>query len=272
MNIAEAPIDRTPADHVVAPGVSVLGRSYGRGVRLGLHAHKEAQLVYAACGVIQVTTPKGRWLVPPERAVWVPPRLEHAIDVLADIDMRTLYVERAQLERHPEAPRLSSEFVVRVSTLLREVMAALFEDGIVPERIDLLAGLALFELRPAENAATFIPLPADPRARRAAEIVLADPARPPDLAALAVAAGTSRRTLTRLFAAETSLTFKEWRQRARIMAAIEALGRGDRSIKDVALGLGFSSTAAFGHAFRQVTDITPSEFVSSRVKVHRRRN
>lgn len=266
MNIAEAPTDPTPADHEVAPGVSVLARSYRRGVRLGLHAHKEAQLVYAPRGILQVTTPKGRWLVPPERAVWVPPRLEHAIDVLADIDMRTLYVEPARLDQHPEASRLSDEFVVRVSTLLREIMAALFEDGIARERIELLAGLALFELRPAKNAATFIPMPTDPRARRAAEILLTDPVRAPDLAGLAGAAGTSRRTLTRLFVAETNLTFKQWRQRARIMAAVEALGRGDRSIKDVALGLGFSSTAAFGYAFRQVMDLTPSAFFGHRRK------
>ena len=34
---------------------------------------------------MQVTTPKGRWLVPPDRAVWVPALSEHAIDVLADL-------------------------------------------------------------------------------------------------------------------------------------------------------------------------------------------
>ena len=50
-------------------------------------------------GTMQVTTPKGRWLVPPDRAVWVPARLEHSIDVLADIEMRTLYFDLAWLER-----------------------------------------------------------------------------------------------------------------------------------------------------------------------------
>ncbi|MEZ5765749.1 MAG: hypothetical protein R3D69_16900 [Xanthobacteraceae bacterium] len=43
--------------------------------------------------MMQVQTPRGVWLVPPERAVWVPPRLEHAIDVLSDIEMRTVYFE-----------------------------------------------------------------------------------------------------------------------------------------------------------------------------------
>ena len=61
--------------------------------------HREAQLVYAARGTMQVTTPKGRWLVPPDRAVWVPALSEHAIDVLADIEMRTLYFDLAWLKR-----------------------------------------------------------------------------------------------------------------------------------------------------------------------------
>jgi AraC-like DNA-binding protein len=57
------------------------------------------------------------------------------------------------------------------------------------------------------------------------------------------------------------LTFKEWRQRARIMAAVQALGNGNTSIKQLALQLGFSSVAAFGHAFRQIMGMTPTEMM-----------
>ena len=81
--------------------------------------HREAQLVYAAKGTMQVTTPKGRWLVPPDRAVWVPARLEHAIDVLADIEMRTLYFDLGWLKRERRGASLRAKFVVRVSPLLR---------------------------------------------------------------------------------------------------------------------------------------------------------
>jgi len=56
---------------------------------------------------------KGRWLVPPDRAVWVPARLEHSIDVLADIEMRTLYFDLAWLAREQRSASLDAEFVVR---------------------------------------------------------------------------------------------------------------------------------------------------------------
>src|SRR5436190_5984138 len=83
MSIAETPIAAIRGSHrATGDGVHLVARHYKKGVRLDTHMHSEAQLVYAAKGTMQVTTPKGRWLVPPDRAVWVPARLEHAIDVL----------------------------------------------------------------------------------------------------------------------------------------------------------------------------------------------
>lgn len=158
--------------------------------------------------------------------------------------------------------RLAREFVVAVGPLLREVVLAMFRDGIAPQRAGLLAQLTLGELVEAEDAATFMPLPGDPRARRVADLILANPAGRRELADLAAAAGASGRTITRLFPAETDLTFKEWRQRARILAAVEALSGGHVPVKEVSVRLGFSSAAAFGHAFRQVIGMTPSAFAS----------
>src|ERR1700751_656060 len=103
-------------------GVHLVARTYEKGVRLDPHMHREAQLVYAASGTMQVTTPKGRWLVPPDRAVSVPARLEHAIDVLADIEMRTLYFDLAWLKREGHGKKLAKEFVVRVSPLLHQTI------------------------------------------------------------------------------------------------------------------------------------------------------
>ena len=220
--------------------------------------------MFASRGVMQVTTPLGRWLVPPERAVWLPPRLEHVVDVLSDLEMRTLYIDESSVSRHPESARLGREFVVSVGPLLRETILALFREGVGRRRVELLAELALFELIEAGDAATFMPLPIDPRARRVAELVLEDPGSDRSLEALSRIAGASSRTISRLFPAETELTFKAWRQRARVMAGVAALGAGRGSVKRVASDLGFSSTAAFGHAVRQVTGTTPGAFAKAR--------
>ncbi len=262
MIIVEAPIKALGSDRVTTEaGVHLVGRTYRKGARLDPHMHREAQLIYAATGTMQVTTPRGRWLVPPDRAVWVPARHAHAIDMLADSQMRTLYFELDWLKREARGLRLDREFVAQVSPLLHQVILGLFARDGGADRAALLVRLALLELRRAEDSSTFIPLPQDPRARRAAQLVLASPASEEDLATLARKVGSSARTLSRLFAAETRLSFKAWCQRARIAAAIERLST-DRhlSVKQLAADLGYASVPAFSHAFRKVTGRTPTEF------------
>jgi AraC-like DNA-binding protein/mannose-6-phosphate isomerase-like protein (cupin superfamily) len=262
MTVAEKPIHAIPGDHrATGDGVHLVARNYRKGVRLDTHVHREAQLVYAARGTMQVTTPKGRWLVPPDRAVWVPARLEHSIDVLADIEMRTLYFELAWLRREQPSESLKSEFVVRVSPLLHQAILALFDGRNKAERTQLLTRLAILELHHAEDSTTFIPLPHEPRCRRAADIVLGDPTAAHEIETLAEKVGTSARTLSRLFSSETQLSFKSWCHRARIAAAIGRLStETDVSVKQLASDLGYASVPAFSHAFRQVTGKTPTQF------------
>src|SRR5260370_34788131 len=100
MTIVETPTAAIlKGQRATGDGVHMLARNYKKGIRLDTHMHREAQLVYAARGTMQVTTPKGRWLVPPDRAVWVPAQLEHAIDVLADIEMPPLSFDLKWLMR-----------------------------------------------------------------------------------------------------------------------------------------------------------------------------
>ena len=62
-----------------------------------------------------------------------------------------------------------------------------------------------------------------------------------------------------LFQRETGLSFRAWRQRLRLLAALTPLERGER-VTDVALACGYDSTSAFISAFRQQFGCTPGEF------------
>jgi AraC-like DNA-binding protein len=237
MNIAETPIAAIRGSHrATGDGVHLVARRYRKGVRLDTHMHREAQLVYAAKGT-----------------------------VLADIEMRTLYFDLAWLAREDRSESLDCEFVVRVSRLLHETILALFDGQGNPDRTGLLVKLAVLELHHAEDSATFIPLPQEPRCRRAADIVLGDPTAAHEIETLAREVGTSARTLSRLFSSETQLSFKSWCQRARIAAAIERLSmQADVSVKQLASELGYASVPAFSHAFRQVTGKTPTQFAETK--------
>ena len=209
---------------------------------------------------MNVTTPIGRFLVPSHRAVWIPPQIDHSVGVLADIEMRSVYLEKSWLNRQSKHPQLDQVFVIEVNLLLREMILAAHAEDATRERIELLMKVAVMELLAAKKATTFLPMPLDARAMIVANLALKDTKFEKTFEQFCIGANASTRTITRLFADETKLNFREWRQRARIMNAVEFLANKNYSIKHIALKLGFSSTAAFTHAFKEVMDVTPSEF------------
>jgi AraC-like DNA-binding protein len=143
---------------------------------------------------------------------------------------------------------------------LLELTFAAFEADATPERTELVLRLILHALTETLDAPTFLPLPASESGRRVADLAFADPQSRLDIGDLAARAATSVRTISHLFPVKTGLTYKAWRQRARIVLAIDRLSAGG-AIGQVAAQAGFASTAAFCFAFRQVTRTTPRLFV-----------
>ena len=232
-----------------------------RGATVKMHTHDEAQLLFAASGTMQVYTNTGRWLVPPQLAVWLPAGVPHRIDVLSDTELWMIYWQAsAALAWSPPALRERS-FALRVTPLLRELIFAAFPPGTAPDKSELVVRLILHELTETPDAPTYLPLPASVVGRRVADLAMADPRNELDIGELASRAATSVRTISRLFPAETGLTYKAWRQRARIVLAIDRLASG-AAVARVASQVGFASTAAFCFAFRQVTATTPAAFVT----------
>lgn len=273
----------TAAELTRLPGFQLLRRHYAAGTVLGLHAHLEAQLVYALSGVMRVETEAGRWLVPPQAAVWLPPLCPHAIEMGTDVAMFAVYYEPAACQRWQPGDWSGQVFALSVTALMRTVLAALSAGahtaaawepargagiGVAGEdagemgsgtRAVLLARLLLDEVARQPAAPTFLPLPTSAGARRAALLALEDTACRLSLEALAAQAASSPRTLSRCFPAETGMSYKAWRQRARIVAAVDMLAEG-RAIKQVAARTGFASTAAFSYSFRQIMGETPAMF------------
>ena len=231
-----------------------------RGVATTLHHHEEAQLLFAASGTMQVYTKAGRWLVPPQLAVWVPARVPHQVDVLSDIEHRMIYWHPSALQAWAPSAALDRAFALRVTPLLRALIVAAFTEGATPGKVELCVRLILHELTETPDAPTFLPLPASRIGRRVADLAFADVRSQLDINELACRAATSVRTISRLFPAETGLTYKAWRQRARIVLAIDRLSAGS-AIHQVAAQSGFASTAAFCFAFRRVTSTTPTSFL-----------
>jgi AraC-like DNA-binding protein len=231
-----------------------------RSTAVGLHTHEESQLLLATSGTMQVHIDNGRWLVPPQLAVWAPAGTPHGVDTLSQVELWSIYYTQKACRRWAPGKSLDRAFALRTTPLLRELMRSLFELDALHEKAELIVRLILHELKEIPDAPTFLPLPVSVIGRRVAELALADAPAQLDIAMLARLAATSSRTISRLFPGETGLTFKAWRQRARIVTAIDRLSMG-ASISKTAAHTGFASTAAFAFAFRQVTGITAGHFL-----------
>lgn len=239
---------------------SILSRTFPRGEAVAWHAHAESQVIFAASGTIQVYTESGRWFVPPQLALWMPARIPHRVDMLSDTELRMIYWHPSALQKWaPERP-LDCIFALAATPLLRELILSVFKDDIPFEKAELAVRLILHELIETPDIPVFLPMPTSTIGRRVADLALADSRMHLGVSDLACRAATSIRTISRMFPVETGLTFKAWRQRARIALAIDQLSAG-RTISQVAADVGFGSTAAFSFAFRQVMKMTPTAFL-----------
>jgi AraC-like DNA-binding protein len=234
-------------------GIGAYARDFPKGHHVAPHRHDWHQLVYARAGVMTVSTAAGAWVVPPQRAVWMPAATEHEIRCATAVSMRTLYVA-------PSVRRLPAACcVVHVAPLLRElILAGVEAPGPAPRRARL-AALILSELAAATVAPLHLPEPADPRVRRITEALRAEPGDPRTLAAWAKEVGASPRTLSRRFLAETGMTFRQWQRQARLLAALVRLAQR-QPVTAVALDLGYDSPSAFIRAFRRALGRTPRAY------------
>ncbi len=223
------------------------------------HAHDWAQLACTLRGAVRLRAAQTTWIVPPTRAVWIPPRVDHEVNLIGEVALRTVYVDASA------APRgLTTCEVIDVSGLMRELIETLAAVDRKAEtvRYALLTSLLLEEIRIAPTLSLDLPLPQDRRLRALCEALLEDPGTALSLEGWALRVGASPRTLARLFREELGMTFGQWRQRVRLAQAA-ALVSGGSSLASVAASLGYESASAFSAMFKRALGRSPREFFGS---------
>ncbi|NBA95963.1 helix-turn-helix domain-containing protein [Pseudomonas sp. R5(2019)] len=221
------------------------------------HSHPWVQLSYAIQGVLEVQTSAGRFIAPPQRAVWIPAGMPHRVLSSPRTEMRSLYLDcsvTGWAAAHCQ--------VLGVSELLRELIRAFSE---FPVEYELegahgrLAQVLLDQLAAAPQLDLMLPLPHDIRLRQICRSLQLHPEQQTTLGHWSQKLAVTEKTLSRLFLRDTGLTFRAWRQRLRLLGALTPLETGER-VTDVALACGYDSTSAFIAAFREHFGTTPREF------------
>ena len=65
------------------------------GHRVEMHDHPWGQLMYAASGTLRASTERHSYLVPAQRALWIPPGVRHAAEACNPVLFRSLYLDRS---------------------------------------------------------------------------------------------------------------------------------------------------------------------------------
>lgn len=221
-----------------------------------MHSHDHVQILYGSAGVMSVRTPETSFVIPPQRAVWLPAGVPHEVACRGPVSLRTLYLPGG--EGRDDRCR-----IFEVSNLLKALILEVVDfpplydvDG----REGRIIALLLEEMARMPNAPYQVAMPTDPRLLRVCNAILADPADPRDIDDWAGVAAMGRRTLTRAFKEETGMGLAVWRQQVRLMEALSLLAAG-ASITQVTYEVGYDSPSGFAAMFRRAFGVPPSQYL-----------
>lgn len=219
------------------------------------HMHRKAQLVHLVSGNLVMKTMDGIWTVPPGRAVWIPPGIEHSTVEVGSAKARCIFLE----------PHLSPHFLphchlIFVHPLLEAILDRLTPDvpgePLEPGREGRLLAVLLDELAAARGERFHLPLPGDRRLQKIVERVLKQPSLHISVDFWCAEVGMSPRTLSRLFQQDVGMPFSKWRQLLHVQIALRDLECG-ATVGMVAHDLGYESASAFITMFKRNTGQTP---------------
>jgi AraC-like DNA-binding protein len=220
------------------------------------HAHDRCQLSFNISGVMTITTETASFVLPPNRAVWIPAGMHHQASCKSEVEFIVLYVA-AKLDPRPSIAR-TFEITPLVRALIDEV-AQFTERRQFRDREQRVLDMLMSEIELMPHLPACATLPTDRRLKRVCDAILADPADARPLDEWADVAGMGRRTFTRAFRTQTGLSLSMWRRQVRLMEAASRIAAGE-SVSNVAFDVGYESPSSFIAMFHKVFGEPPGAY------------
>lgn len=222
------------------------------------HRHRRTQFLCVFAGVVLVETNRGRWMIPPGHALLIPRGLEHSVDMVSDVSMRSVYIYS------PEGRAASLEpTVLEVTDLARQLIAEALKKGDDHGRTELVMALLLDEIGRLPERRLGLPFPASGRLAGLCRDFVEAPSPVAKIDDWARHLHMSRRTFTRFFREEMGVSFVTWRQQACLFACLPRLAAGE-PVTRVALEAGYESVPAFTTMFKRMLGTSPRAYLTSR--------
>jgi AraC-like DNA-binding protein len=226
------------------------------------HYHRKGQLLLWMRGLLTCEVAGGFWLVPPGGAIWVPAGVQHRMEASGKIECYVVYVDPEVSETLPrECCTLSTTTLLRELVIRSAALPMRYEEGGMASR---MMTLLLDEMALAQRGRVHLPMPTDKRLGRLVEWIMANPTDPGSIDAWATRLDLSPRTLSRLVARETGMSFGLWRRQLHLLLALQWMAKG-ATVQDVADGLGYENASNFVVMFRKALGDTPGRYLKSKV-------
>ncbi|KAF1027638.1 MAG: HTH-type transcriptional regulator NimR [Burkholderia plantarii] len=248
-----------------AGGIRAIGRArvpaarwdYAFPLEYAPHAHHYGQLLFTTRGVLVLDVEGKRWIAPPLRAVWIPPRIVHAIRASDDVQLSSLYLGSVL-----GAPLPAQLCAMTVSPLLRELATRITPLPECDDAHDPLARLFADELHLQVQTPLSLPMPSDRRLVKLCERLQREPHCEQPLDVLAGDVALSPRHLARLFRGETGMSVAAWRQQLRLSMSLVLLATGT-SVTQAAYQVGYRSPTTYAATFKRAFGVAPSQYFAT---------
>lgn len=225
------------------------------------HRHRKGQLLLWMRGLLTCQVASGFWLVPPGSAIWVPAGMQHRMETSGKIECYVVYVDPKVGETlPPECCTLAATTLLKELVIRSAALPMHYEEGGMASRIMMLL---LDELALAQHGRVHLPMPTDKRLVRLVEWIMTNPSNPGSIDTWSERLDISPRTLSRLVARETGMSFGAWRRQLHLLLALQWMAKG-ATVQDVADGLGYENASNFVVMFRKALGDTPGRYLKSR--------
>jgi AraC-like DNA-binding protein len=222
-----------------------------------LHSHPWGQLSYSASGVMELNVQGQHYWSPPQYAVWMPPYVEHDATIRQAVAYHSAYIATNLCVDLPD-----KTCALTLSPLLKAILADFAARRVsIPqtEADQRLALVLLDQIRLAPCTANYLPSSDDAALTALLSALQREPGCNRTLVEWAQQLNLTERTLARRCQRELGMSFGEWRQRLRFLAAVSRLEAGER-VQNVALDLGYSTASAFISMFQRQAGTTPDQY------------
>lgn len=224
-----------------------------------VHSHPWREFVYSFSGVMEVKMKREHLTAPSHYGVWLPPEVVHE-------GLNRYAATHCSLYLMPElcAGLPTEACTLEINGLIRSILEHLHHNPLTlppqPEDFTLLQVLR-DQLKRAPRTKNFLPYSDDPLLKKVMEQIEHNLGSTLSLAQLANQFGTTIRTLNRKSQLALGMPINEWRQRLRIVRAMQLLEKGEK-VESIAFEMGYSSASAFIAMFHRLTGRTPAQAVS----------